>query len=267
MAGITYSFTAHAKDIFHESVDREHLRRKLEDAATVVTVSNFNLKYLCRKYPGAAGHLVHIDNGLDLDQFVYSDPDERQALVLGVGRLVEKKGFEYLVEAFAGLVLKMPQARCEIIGAGVLAGDLQAQVARLGLADSVKLLGPQPQGEVRRKMHQASVVAAPCIMASDGDRDGLPTVLLEAMAMGTPVVSTDVTGIPEILEDGVTGLDVPQRDSGALEGACLRLLRDSELRKRLAENAREIVNQRFDIRKNSIELRALFDRLLAGRDH
>ncbi len=267
MTGITYSFTAHAKDIYHESVDREHLRRKLEDAAAVVTVSNYNLEYLREKYPAAADHVVHINNGLDLEQFAYDASHQRQALVLAVGRLVEKKGFEYLIEAFAGVVSKMPQARCEIIGAGVLAGELQTQVRRLGLTDSVKLIGPQPQGEVRRKMRQASVVAVPCVMASDGDRDGLPTVLLEAMAIGTPVISTDVTGIPEIVEDGVTGLDVPQRDSDALEVACLRLLQDGELRQYLSENARKIVDQRFDIRNNSVQLRALFKRLLAGREH
>ena len=107
----------------------------------------------------------------------------------------------------------MPNARCEIIGVGVLDGELRAQVERLGLGRSVILPGPQPQGEVRAKLRQASVLAAPCVIAADGDRDGLPTVLLEAMAMGTPVVSTDVTGIPEVLEDGD---QCAQADRGAV---------------------------------------------------
>jgi glycosyltransferase involved in cell wall biosynthesis len=100
------------------------------------------------------------------------------------------------------------------------------------------------------------------VIASDGDRDGLPTVLLEAMAMGTPIVSTDVTGIPEVLEDGVTGLSVPQRDSAALAAACLRLLGDTGLRRKLAANARKQIEDRFDIRQNSAELRDLFSRIL-----
>jgi colanic acid/amylovoran biosynthesis glycosyltransferase len=135
----------------------------------------------------------------------------------------------------------------------------------MGLNDFVHLLGPQPQFEVRRKLSQASVLAAPCILASDGDRDGLPTVLLEAMAMGTPVVSTDVTGIPEILEDGVTGLAVPQRDSSALALACQKLLEDAALRKKLSLSARALVESRFDIRQNSKELRRVFTRVLEQR--
>lgn len=262
LAGISYSFTAHAKDIFHESVDRDRFREKLEDAATVVTVSDYNLEYLKSHYGSAAEHVIHINNGLDLEQFSYSDPGQRQPLVLGVGRLVEKKGFEYLVEAFAGVSESVTGARCEIIGGGVAEQELQEQISRLGLEGRVRLLGPQPQCEVRRKLSQASVIAAPCIVAPDGDRDGLPTVLLEAMAMGTPIISTDVTGIPEILEDEVTGLAVPQRDTEALKTACTRLLQDASLRQKLAEPARAMVEQRFDIRKNSEQLRTMFKSIL-----
>jgi glycosyltransferase involved in cell wall biosynthesis len=262
MAGITYSFTAHAKDIFHDSVRPEDFSSKLEDAAAIVTVSDYNLEYLSERHPSIAGRLVHINNGLDLEQFPYSDPADRQPLVLGVGRFVEKKGFTYLIEACAQIRERLPGARCEIIGVGVLEDELRAQIERLGLGDSVLLPGPQPQGEVRAKLRQASVLAAPCVLASDGDRDGLPTVLLEAMAMGTPVVSTDVTGIPEVLEDSVTGLAIPQKDASALATACLRLLEDAELRKALSINARQLIEDRFDIRQNSRELRDLFSRIL-----
>ena len=262
LSGISYSFTAHARDIFHESVDRDRFREKLEDAAAVVTVSDYNLDYLGSHYGTASERVIHINNGLDLEQFSYSGPGERPPLVLGVGRLVEKKGFDYLIRAFAGIAENTPGACCEIIGGGVLEEALRAQISRLGLEGSVRLLGPQPQSEVRRKMSQASVIAAPCIVASDGDRDGLPTVLLEAMAMGTPIVSTDVTGIPEILDDGVTGLEVPQRDPEALAAACTQLLQDAALRQKLAEQARAVVEQDFDIRKNSVQLRAMFSSIL-----
>jgi len=262
MAGITYSFTAHAKDIFHESVRPEEFNSKLEDAAAIVTVSDYNLAYLAARHPSVAGRLIHINNGLDLEQFCYEDPGDRQPLVLGVGRFVEKKGFTHLIEAFSEILARLPGARCEIIGTGVLEDELRAQIQRLGLSASVSLPGPQPQGEVRRKLRQASVLAAPCIVAADGDRDGLPTVLLEAMAMGTPVVSTDVTGIPEVLEDGRTGLAVSQGDVPALAAACRRLLEDADLRRTLAIHARQMIEDRFDIRENSRQLRELFGQLL-----
>lgn len=260
LAGISYTFTAHARDIFHDSVDHDIFRAKMEDAAVVVTVSEYNLDYLKSRYGKSADRVIHIDNGLDLDQFTFCDPADREPLVLGVGRLVEKKGFEYLIQACVNLTKSVPGTRCEIIGGGELDGALRQQIAGLGLDRKVSLLGPQSHSEVLRKMQQASVIAAPCIVAPDGDRDGLPTVLLEAMAMGTPIVSTDVTGIPEILQDEVTGLAVPQRDAQALATACLRLLQDTELRRRLAENARGVVEQRFDIRKNSARLRTMFQR-------
>ena len=266
LAGITYSFTAHAKDIFHQSVVPAELERKLVDAAAVVTVSDFNVNYLATHYPAASDHVVHIDNGLDLERFRFDSSTEREPVILGIGRLVEKKGFEYLVRAFAEIGQRVPEARCEIIGAGVLEQDLRRLIGELGLQRRVTLLGPQPQEEVRRRMRRASAVAAPCIVASDGDMDGLPTVLLEAMAIGTPVISTDVTGIPEILTDDVTGLAVAQRDPAALAEACTRLLGDALLRRRLAARARTLIDDRFDIRKNSARLRALFERIAQRRE-
>jgi glycosyltransferase involved in cell wall biosynthesis len=179
--------------------------------------------------------------------------------------LVEKKGFEYLIRAFEAVSKRMPNARCDIIGAGVLESELRRLIAELGLGHCVRLLGPQPQEEVRRRMRQASAIAAPCVVASDGDKDGLPTVLLEAMAIGTPIISTDVTGIPEILTHEETGIAVPQRDSEALVSASLRLLEDDLLRRRLAGQARKVIEHRFDIRKNSVQLRDLFMDIVSGR--
>lgn len=265
LSGVSYSFTAHAKDIFHQSVIAEDLERKLVDAAAVVTVSDFNLNFLGKHYPRARERLVHINNGLDLDLFKFDGSTERDPVVLGIGRLVEKKGFEYLIRAFAEVARKVPEARCDIIGAGVLEDELRHLIEDLGLAHRIRMLGPQPQDEVRRRMRRASAIAAPCVVAKDGDMDGLPTVLLEAMAIGTPVISTDVTGIPEILTDEETGLAVPQRDATALAAASARLLQDAMLRRRLATRARMVVEQRFDIRKNSIQLRSLFNEIFRGR--
>jgi len=259
MAGITYSFTAHAKDIFHESVEQDVLRAKLADAAAVITVSDYNLKYLQAKYGDAARHVVHIDNGLELSDFPFAEPAERDPLILAVGRLVEKKGFDVLIRACAHLKQRGVSFRCEIAGDGELAGALTELIRQQEVDSNVCLIGPQPQAVIREKLQRASVLAAPCVVASNQDRDGLPTILLEGMAMGAPCVSTDVTGIPEILEDGETGLSVPQHDAEGLADACQRLLARPDLRVRLARNARGLVERRFDIRVNAARIRKLFD--------
>lgn len=257
MAGITYSFTAHAKDIFHQSVEPDVLRNKLADAAVVITVSEFNLRWLQERYGDAAQRVVHINNGLDLDEFPYLDPGDRQQLIFAVGRLVEKKGFEHLVLACEELRNQGLNFACEIAGGGMLAGSLNRLIKEKDLTEQVRLLGPQPQAVIRHKLHEASVLAAPCVVAADQDRDGLPTVLLEAMAMGTPCVSTDVTGIPEVLEDGITGLAVDQGDAVGLAAACRRLLEDATLRSRLAKQARRRIEEHFDIQHNAGRLREI----------
>lgn len=262
ISGIPYSFTAHAKDIFHQAVDRDDLRRKLEEAAFVVTISDYNLAYLQGEYGDSAGGVRRIYNGLDLEQFRYCAPIAREARIVGVGRLIEKKGFADLVDACAILARQGHDFSCEIIGPGPLEADLRAQMDRLELSRRVRLLGPLPQERVIERIQGAAVLAAPCIVGSDGNADGLPTVLLEAMALGTPCVSTDVTGIPEALHDGETGLMAPQNNPDKLAAAIGRLLDDADLRVRLAGAARQLVENEFDIRRNAGLMRELFT---AGR--
>jgi len=257
LAGLTYSFTAHAKDIFHESVREEDLRAKLAGAAAVVTVSRFNAEHLRSVYGPAASRVHTIYNGLDLSEFTYAAPQQRPARIVAVGRLVEKKGFEILVEACAILVRRGRTAACDIVGTGPVEPDLRAAIDRLGLSGTVRLLGPRPQHALAEHVQNAAVLAAPCIVAGDGNADGLPTVLLEAMAFGTPCVASDVTGIPEIVRHAETGLLVAQRDPVALAGALERLLDDADLRVRLAANARRLVEEEFDIGRNAGRLREL----------
>ena len=262
-AGLPYTFTAHAKDIFLDTVQPDDLQRKLRDAAAVVTVSDYNLQFLRRTYGAAAARVHHIYNGLDLERFPYEAPHDRPPQIVAVGRLVEKKGFGDLIEACALLARRGRTFHCQIIGTGELAGDLQAQIAHpragtRGLEASVELLGPRPQNELRRYLRRAAVFAAPCVVARDGNREGLPTVLLEAMALGVPCVSTDVTGIPEVLRDGETGLMVPQQDPEALAAAIERLLVDPALRVRLATRARCLIETEFDIVRNTVRIREIF---------
>jgi glycosyltransferase involved in cell wall biosynthesis len=256
---VPYSFTAHAKDIYCDgTVVEGDLRRKLRDAASVVTVSDYNLEHLRSRFGDDAKRVRRIYNGLDLQELCYAPPEGRPPVVVGVGRLVEKKGFSDLLDAMAILRRRGKRFRCAIIGDGVLRGALAEQVQRLDLAEDVELAGALPRGEVYRRMASAAALAAPCVVASDGNRDGLPTVLLEAMALGTPCVSTPVTGIPELVRDGETGLITGERDPGALADALERLLEDERLARGLAASARRLVEAEFDIDRNSVALREIF---------
>ena len=258
ITGVPYSVTAHAKDIFHDDVKPDDLARKFGDAAAVVTVSDFNLAYLRQNYGPAAARVRRIYNGLDLDKFSFQPPAERAPLILSVGRLVEKKGFADLIDACAILAERGTPFTCQIIGTGELEESLREKVQALGLTERVQLLGPRPQNQLVDYVRRAAVFAAPCVVGSDGNRDGLPTVLLEAMALGTPCVSTAVTGIPEAVRDGETGLLVPEHDPAALADAMERLLADANLRTRLAANARQLIEAEFDLHRNAARLREVF---------
>ncbi len=257
-AEVPYTFTAHAKDIFHEDVEKEKLMRKIADSSAVITVSNFNLQYMRDEYLADPSKLFCIHNGLDLDRFPYESPLHRPPKIAAVGRLIEKKGFATLIEASSLLRERGTRFHCVIIGTGELAETLQALIARFRLNSIVELKGPQPQFEVIRQVQDAAVLAAPCVIGSDGNRDGLPTVLLEAMALGTPCISTDVTGIPEVIIQERTGLLTPQGDAPALADALDRMLKDADLRVRLADEARRLVETEFDVHRNSAALRSLF---------
>ncbi len=253
--GLTYSVTAHAKDIFHESVDPGALRAVLEDARAAVTVSDFNVAHLCELAPAA--RLCRVYNGLDLACFPFAPPSPRADRILAVGRLIEKKGFADLVDACAVLAATGRRIRCDIIGTGPLADALAARIAERGLLGAVRLIGARSQNEVRAAMSEAAVLAAPCVIGEDGNRDGLPTVLLEAMALGTPCVSTPVTGIPEAIDDGRTGLLVGEHRPDELASTLARLLDEPALRVRLAREARARIERDFAADPNAAQLRAV----------
>ena len=258
LSGVPFTFTAHAKDVFHESVDPDDLARKLRDASAVVTVSDFNLRYLQGRYGPAADRVERIYNGLDLTRFRYEDPAARPPVIAAVGRLVEKKGFGDLLEAVALLRSRGRRLTVDLVGTGPLEQELRAAVVRLGLEEVVRMHGALPQGRVKQVVQGAAVFAAPCVVGTDGNRDGLPTVVLEALALGTPCVATPVTGIPEVIVDDATGLLVGERDPTALADALDRLLLHPALRTRLAVQGRALVEQRFDVHAQAAVLRTLF---------
>lgn len=257
--GVSYSFTAHAKDIFHESVDMPRLRRFARDASGIVTVSDFNVAHLNNVLDGDACPIHRIYNGLDLSAFPFDDTPREPGRIVAVGRLVEKKGFDDLLRACAIMRDAGREFRCELIGDGDEREALDTLHRELGLGDRVELTGALPREEVVSRIRRASVMAAPCVVGEDGNRDGLPTVLLEAMALGTPCVSTPVTGIPEVVRDGRTGLMVPEHDPAALAAALGRVLDAPPLGRELARRARDLIEESFDLHRNTAEIREMFE--------
>ncbi|CAN5861645.1 glycosyltransferase family 4 protein [soil metagenome] len=263
LTGIPYSVTTHAKDLFHESVDRVLLDDLLCHADHVIAISGYNLTFLRENFPGAAGHTRLIRNGLDLERFRYADPSPVQGplKVAAVGRLVEKKGFGRLVDAARQLHDQGVGLDVRIAGDGELRAELEHAVTHAGLEPVVSLLGPRSQSEVRDLLEWADVMAAPCVVGSDGNADGLPTVLLDAMAMGVPCVASDVTGIPEVVRRGgdagpATGLLVPAGDVPTLVSALREVASPDYPRVAAARAARALIEDQFDTARQS--------RLLAG---
>lgn len=267
LAGITWSFTAHAKDIFHERVDPASLATLLREAHTTVTVSDFNLRHLQQTFPGAADRVVRLYNSVDLEAFPFTAKGATPGpvRVAAVGRLVEKKGFGDLLTAVAALVADGRRVHLDLVGTGPLEAALREQVRALGLDDVVTMHGALPQTRVREIVADADVFAAPCVIGADGNRDGLPTVLLEALALGTPAVSTPVTGIPEIVRHEATGLLVPESDPSALAAAIARTVDEPAEAVRRALAARELLEADFDFRDHAVTLQGIFRRAIASR--
>src|SRR5712691_5601690 len=261
LTGIPYTFTAHAKDIYVETPP-ELLRAEAQRAQAVITCTEYNRQYLSSQMgPASSGKLHCIYHGLDLSQFQFAWPrvsDAGSPVILSVARLVEKKGLSDLIVA-AGILRRRGRSfQVEIIGNGPLRQALKAQVMQLGLSDRVKLLGVQTHDMVCLAYQRASIFALPCMVTAVRDRDGLPNVLLEAMGSGVPVVSTPVSGIPELIESERDGLFVPPNSPTELADALDRLLTQPELSERLARAAKAKIEAHFSIDRSSTQLLALF---------
>ncbi len=257
-AGITYSVTAHAKDIFHEQVNADELQQKLDAADAVITVSHFNYSYLSETY-GVASKLHCVYNGMDLDELPFTNNVQSTRRLLGVGRFVKKKGFDDLIRACGLLRDRGIDFECDIVGGGDEEQALRDLIDEMSLHEQVRLVGLLPQVEVKQLVREAALFVAPCVISEDGDRDGLPTVLLESMAQGTACVATDVTGIPEIIEDQKTGLLAPQNNPAKLADVIAAVLDNPSLRQACANQARQLIETQFDSRETSAQIRRIFD--------
>jgi colanic acid/amylovoran biosynthesis glycosyltransferase len=255
MGGPSYSVTVHAKDIYHRKIRLAHLRAKLAPARFVATVSNANRAYL-DSVLRLNGKVHVVPNSVDLRRLGPSSWDAQPGLVISVARLIEKKGLGDLVEACGLLGGRVAGLRLELIGDGPLRRELEARAARLGV--DARFRGTLRQEEVLESIGRAAVFCLPCVVAGDGDRDGLPTSVLEAMALGVPVVTTPVNGLAEAVLHESTGLVVPEHDPPALAAAIERLLSDRELAARLSVQGRRHVESHFSLERSAALLRSLF---------
>jgi colanic acid/amylovoran biosynthesis glycosyltransferase len=262
--GIGFSFTAHANDIFAPKPFEISLGKLIGAARAVVAVSDFGLRFLQAKYPEQAAKIHRVYNGIELDRFQSADLTGTPPAIISIGRLIEKKGFPDLIEACRLLHERGLAIRAEIIGEGPLEKPLREQIAAAGLTNVIALAGPLPQREVIEQLARATVFALPCVAEAAGGMDNLPTVIMEAMAAGLPVVSTPLGGVPEMVQDGITGFLVPERQPGALADALDRLLSDRRLALSLGKAGRERA-QFFAIEKSAQALRALFAQLAPSK--
>lgn len=263
LSGLPFSFTAHAKDIYLGELNPgDLLPLKLSRAKFVVTCTGANHRHLEKLCPPHTP-LHTIYHGLDTSLFEpsknASSGEQPVPLILSVGRIVEKKGFDYLLRACHRLRRQGREFKCLIVGgADKHSETIERLIGELRLEDVVTLQSSVTQEELKRIYERATVFALPCLVADNGDRDGIPNVLVEAMAMKLPVVSTNISGIPELVQSGVNGLLVPAKDEARLAEAIASLLDDPGLRRRLGEAARARVIHSFDSKRNTVFLKNLF---------
>jgi glycosyltransferase involved in cell wall biosynthesis len=255
---IPYSFTAHAHDIY---VNRSMLGEKIRRARFVVTISDYNRLFLERLYgASAAAKLKVVHCGTDPDLFrppEHAPADGRWTLVC-VASLQPQKGHAFLIQACRRLVLEGVDLRCLLVGEGEERAALEAQIVRAQLGDRVELLGQQPRHRVVDLMSQADVVVQPSTTLSTGKQEGIPVSLIEALAMERAVVASRISGIPELIEDEVSGLLVAERDVAALVEALARLHAEPNLARRLGRNGRLKVLREFNLPDTVQALAGLF---------
>ena len=254
---ISYSFTGHANDIFCPTNFPVTNADLVRAAKFVVTETDFARQWMEEQYPWARGKVFRIFNGIPMDGFPPRATMPGPLRILSVGRYVEKKGFGDLIGACGMLRDRGLEFTCEIIGGGPLEEQLREQISEARLTEIVRLLGPRAQNEVRRHLASADLFVLACVPEADGGSDNLPTVIMEAMACGVPVVSTRLAGVPEMIESGSDGLLVSPRDPAALADAMQQLLSDRAQAALLGERARVSAREKFAIDQTTSALRRL----------
>lgn len=252
MTGIPFSFTAHAWDIF---IDQTMLAEKVKRAQFVFTCTGYNKKFLNslleKKYRDKVILNYH---GIDFEKLEIPSREKDKYFVFSIGRLCEQKGFAYLIKSCKILIEKGYDIKCIIVGEGPDRKKLEKLIMEEEMEDVVLLKGIQPHSAIFEFFSKAAIFVLPCVIAKNGDRDGIPNVIIESLAVQIPVISTNVSGIPEIIVNNQTGLVIPPRDEKSLANAMIFLLQNSEKQKMFAKNGRNLVEEKFDIKKNVADL-------------
>jgi glycosyltransferase involved in cell wall biosynthesis len=247
LSGIPFSFTAHAKDIY--TSDKEKIRKKIAHARFVVTCTRHNKEYLQTIAGNCPTPIYCIYHGIDLDLFqqTVSKPETHNPFkILTVARMTPKKGLPTIYTALAGLHQKGIRFQHTLIGDGDDRAKILALISSLGLEDHCRWIGTRTHEEVLVHFKASDLFVLGCEIAENGDRDGIPNVLVESLAMGVPALSTNVSAISEVLIDGKTGMTVPPSQPEQLEKAMLRMLTDQQLRQRVITGGQQYVTDTFD---------------------
>src|SRR5437870_6615528 len=268
ISGIPFSVTAHGQDFMKDLGSDDLLREICAAAEFVAAETDYSRELICQRCPHSAAKIHRVYNGIDLEHFPTpaqgtTNPVPR---IFSVGRLVPFKGFEYLVDACAELARRGFDFVCDIVGDGPLRDRLGAKIDMLNLSSRINLLGSLSQRAVLEKIQAADIFALASVIDAQGQGEGFPTVILEAMSSARPVVSTRLAGIPELVVDGETGVLVSPGDTAALTCALAQLLRDPALRLRFGRAGRMRVERHFRIEDTVAPLLKLFKKASAASD-
>lgn len=263
IAGIPYVITLHARDLF---VPRPSFLTVVNNASTLICISEFNRQFLLQRYGQQLDARVRVIRlGVPVETFesaldAWSPADAHSFPLLAISRLVEKKGLVYLIEAVSLLRERGVPATLSVVGEGQQRALLAREMRAHGVEKVVTLLGTQTQQQIEALFQSGvAVFVQPAVIASDGDMDGIPVALMEAMARQVAVVTTPVSGIPELVIDGVNGLMVATGSAMALADGLERLYRDDDLRRRLALAGRARVEKDFSLTQSALAVSAVLD--------
>lgn len=259
LLGVGYSFTAHAHDLY---IDQSMLSIKIADADFVVTISEYNRRFLDDfAPPGAEVSVIHC--GIDVDKYPYREremPADGPVRALCVAYLGEKKGHQVLFRALALGGPEVDRIQLDLIGSGPLRDSLGQLANELGINDRITFHGSRTETDVRDALAAADMFILPSVVAADGQMEGLPVSLMEALACGLPAVSTALSGIPEIIIDGETGLLAVPGDAESLRDALASVIRNPSAARQYAQAGRQLVEQQFDLDTATAELCQLFEK-------
>ena len=260
LTGIPYSFTAHGSDLHR---DKTMLRAKVREASWVVAISQYNRDLILDECPTEDAHKVEVIHcGVNLSAIAVRDNQQRISRdpfnIICIGTLHEVKGQAYLIDACQSLRRRGVKVSCHFVGDGPDEAALRRRARASGIENYIHFHGRCTRGRVLELLAQSHVLAAPSVFSRDGRREGIPVVLMEAMAVGVPVVASQISGIPELIDDGVSGLLVPPRDHRLLAEAIERMYRDPALSQQLATAARQKVKAEFNLHRSAERLAQRF---------